>query len=211
MLDEAPAAMRSHLKEFTGLVLGKRPFGLARLGSESLLEWPRNLQNKEAIRIGDRTLIRSHSFIHAISDYSGNHYQPRIDIGNDVYIGRYVYLTACDRIVISDGCVLSEHVYIADLTHGFYPQKGLIMRQHLESKGAVYLGPNCFLGYRATVMQGVSLGEWCIVGANSVVTRGFPPYSMIAGVPAKLIKVFSQELQQWIKPALVAEKVDDEN
>lgn len=170
------------------------------------MEWPRKLTSRTSIRIGRRSLIRSHAFISGIAEYCGKKYWPNIEIGDDVYIGRYVYISACNKIVISNGCVLSEHVYISDLTHGFDPQKGPIMTQELESKGGVRVGPNCFLGYRVTVMQGVDLGEWCIVGAHSVVTRSFPAYSMIAGAPARLLKVYSHELQQWVEHNSLVER-----
>jgi carbonic anhydrase/acetyltransferase-like protein (isoleucine patch superfamily) len=200
------ARLRSFLKNCRGFVYGKRPLGLVHLGSESLVEWPRKLVNRRSIRIGDRCLIRSHALLSGIAEYCGKQYWPKIEIGDDVYIGRHVYITACNKITISKGCVLSEHVYISDLTHGFDPQKGPIMRQELESKGGVLVGPNCFLGYRVTIMQGVELGEWCIVGAHSVVTRSFPAYSMIAGAPARLLKVYSHELRQWVETTRLEER-----
>jgi len=139
----------------------------------------------------------------AVSQYAGKSYRPYIEIGNRVYVGRYAYLTAMEGISIADGCVLSEQVYITDLNHGFDPACGPILSQELESKGPVKIGPNCFLGYRSAVMPGVTLGEWCVVGANSVVTRSFPAYSMIAGVPAQLIKVYSHQEGEWVRPTKI--------
>ena len=182
------------------LLFLERPLGLASLGTASLVKWPRRLQGRQYIRIGKQSQVLSNSFMLAVSEYEGQHYRPSIQIGDNVYIGRYVYLVACDEIRIDAGCVLSEHVYISDLNHGYDPHGGLILKQAIESKGPVRIGSNCFLGYRTTVAPGVTLGEWCVVGANSVVTRSFPAYSMIAGAPAKLIKVYSQELQQWVSP-----------
>lgn len=71
------------------------------------------------------------------------------------------------------------------------------MEQPLESKGPVRIGARCFLGYRAAVMPGVTLGEHCVVGANSVVTRSFGSFSMVAGSPARLIKVYSAATGKW--------------
>jgi acetyltransferase-like isoleucine patch superfamily enzyme len=178
----------------------ERPFGFASLGTGSLVKWPRNIRGRRSIRVGKQSQILSNSFMLAVSEYEGQHYRPSIQIGDNVYVGRYSYLVACDEISIADGCVLSEHVYITDLNHGYNPQGGLILKQAIESKGPVRIGPNCFLGYRTTVTPGVTLGEWCVVGANSVVTRSFPAYSMIAGAPAKVIKVYSHEMQQWVSP-----------
>ncbi len=157
--------------------------------------------------VGEHTQIHPHGLFHAVSEYAGRKYSPTIDIGDDVYIGRYAYLVACDEIKIGYGCVLSEHIYITDLNHGYEPDGGLILEQAIESKGPVRLGNNCFLGYRATIAPGVTLGDWCIVGANSVVTKSFPAYSMIAGSPAKVIKVYSQRLRRWVSPdALESDK-----
>lgn len=181
-------------------VLLQRPFGLGALGKGSVVRRPRILWGRDRVRIGDRCVVMPNSLMQVISEYAGKRYDSAINIGDDVYIGRHAYFVAAQSITISNGCVLSEHVYITDQHHGFNPLGGLMMKQEIESKGPVKIGPNCFLGYRTAVMPGVTLGEWCIVGANSVVTHSFPAYSMIAGIPARLIKIYSQELRQWIIP-----------
>lgn len=189
---------RPLLVRFKRLILLERPFRLGLLGKGSLVRWPRTLQGRKFIRIGKETKVLSNSFMLAVSKYGEQRYRPSIQIGDNVYIGRHVYLVACDEIQIGDGCVLSEHVYITDLNHGYDPMGGPILKQAIESKGQVKIGPNCFLGYRTAVVPGVTLGEWCIVGANSVVTRSFPAYSMIAGAPAKIIKVYSHASEEWV-------------
>lgn len=177
-----------------------RPRGVT-YGSKSYILRPCVIFGASGIRLGDGTEILRHSYLNAVQQYAGEHLQSEIVIGNNVYIGRFVYLTAMSRISIGDGCVLSEHVYITDLMHGMHPDRGPIMQQPLESKGPVMIGARCFLGYRAAVMPGVTLGEHCVVGANSVVTRSFAPYSMVAGCPARLIKTFSTKDGRW-EPAI---------
>jgi len=199
----ARLGMLQSLTPIKRLVLLQRPSGLGSLGRDSVIHRPRTLWGRKNIRIGDRCLVMSNSLLQALSENYGKDIRPSICIGDDVYIGRYAYLVAAQNITIADGCVLSEQVYITDQNHGFDPRGGLIMEQNIESKGPVKLGPNCFLGYRAAVMPGVTLGEWCIVGANSVVTHSFPAYSMIAGVPARLVKVYSHELRQWVSTSAV--------
>jgi acetyltransferase-like isoleucine patch superfamily enzyme len=183
-----------------------RPVGLASLGTGSSFKCPREIKGRRFIRIGDRTLILPHCGIFALSRYGDQTFSPSVVIGNNVYIGRHAYFTSINSILIGDGSVLSDYVYISDLSHGFDPGAGLIMKQPLQSKGPVVLGKNCFLGFGVSVMPGIALGEWCVVGANSVVTQSFPAFSMIAGAPARLLKTFCHEKKQWISVQVEAER-----
>ena len=186
------------LREFARRIVHFTPFGLGRCGRESYIFRPRRIEGAENIELGDRTIINKHSWLCTIEGYANEQFQPRLVFGNDVYVGQYACIVATQNLTIGDGCVLSEHVYVTDNGHGLSPDAGLIMQQPLFRKGAVRLGSHCFLGYRACILPGVQLGEHCVVGANSVVTKSFPAYSMVAGVPAQLIKQFSRQANQWI-------------
>ncbi len=169
-----------------------------RLGAGSVIGPPRVINGAEYIRVGDRTCISSDAWLSAYDQYAGVRYTPSLVIGDDVYIGGYACITCITSVVIGDGCVLSEFVYISDHRHGFDPGQGLIRYQPLVSRGEVQVGPHTFLGYQVCVLPGVTLGEHCVVGANSVVTHSFPAYSMVAGAPARLIKSYSREAGAWI-------------
>jgi acetyltransferase-like isoleucine patch superfamily enzyme len=175
-----------------------RPVGLGHLGRDSVVAFSTKIVGRKFVSIGERSAIRGQGWIIAVNSYAGKQYTPSIVIADDVYIGGNTAIWAVQRIEIANGCVLSNQVYLTDFFHGFDPEAGLIMQQELQLKGPVYIGPHCFLGFRVSIMPGVTLGERCIVGANSVVTRSFPAYSMIVGSPARLVKTYSHELKRWI-------------
>ncbi len=164
---------------------------------------PRRLENSRYMKFGPRTRVGQYSWLSAIPSYAGDTFSPSIEIGENVYIGRFVCITCVDKVTIGDGCVLSEHVYIADAAHGNDPRSNVpIMEQRLIPRGAVTIGKKCFIGFGARILPGVTLGEGCIVGVNAVVTKSFGDYSMVAGIPANIIKRYNFKTDQW-------EKVDE--
>lgn len=170
---------------------------------------PRRIQGVRRIRLGSQVLVCEYSWIAAIERFREQRFEPMITIGDQVSIGRFCCITAIDRIEIGDGCMLSEHVYLSDHVHGHNPLAGLLQHQALVSKGPVRLGKSCFLGYRAAILPGVELGDHCVVGANTVVTRSFPAYSMLAGTPARLIRRFDLEQGVWVSTAHEPNRPDD--
>lgn len=160
-----------------------------KLGKYSNISIPYlKIVNGGAITIGSRTTIGKHTWIAAYGNYASQIFEPAIKIGNNVSIGNYLCLTSIDSVVINDGCLISEYVFITDHFHGTEPNLGTPASQNLYSKGSTEIGENTFIGYRATILSGVKLGKHCVVGAHSVVNKSFPDYSVIAGVPARLIK-----------------------
>lgn len=171
------------------------------IGQNSWVLLPRWIHNPERVQIGDDCFIGRFSVLHPLASYDGRPCEGKVTLGNNVYIGGFAQIHSMDSLEIGDGCVLSEHVYVSDIAHGLHPMKGPIMKQPLESKGPVRIGRHVFIGFGSAVLPGVTLGDHCVVGARSVVTRSFPAYSMVVGMPARLVKVFDHDRQQWVVPA----------
>ncbi|MCZ4253666.1 acyltransferase [Pseudoalteromonas shioyasakiensis] len=122
-----------------------------------------------------------------------------ITIDNNVYIGRYFNLHTASSIHLSENVVLSDYVYISTLAHGLNPLNGPVMSQKWEDKGEVFIGENTFIGFGAVILPGVSLGKNCVVGSGSIVTKSFPDFTMLSGNPARVIKRFCFEKNEWQK------------
>jgi len=175
------------------------PNGLV-LGAGSIFSRPNCVQGARHVRIGARTRVGAGAYIAAITRHAGEVFDPQIRIGDDVYIGSHFHLASVSKVEIADACVLSDYVYMADVAHGFDPSAGLIMDQPLVRAGDIAIGHSTFVGYRATILPGVTLGQHCVVGGGSVVTKSFPDYSMVAGNPARLIKRYDPATRTWVKP-----------
>lgn len=187
--------MMALLKDFIRDLLW-RP-RIERCGPQSYIRRPRRIDHGRHVHIGARLRMLGHGVISPVLRYANMEFHPLIQIGDDVYIGSYAKIDCADRVEIGNGCVLSDFVHITDLSHGFDPTAGLIMKQKIRACGRVKLGDHCFVGLGSSILPGVTLGEWCVVGTRSVVTKSFPAYSMIAGSPARLIKRFSLERGRW--------------
>lgn len=122
-----------------------------------------------------------------------------ITIGNMCDIGEYSHITAINKITIGDHLLTGRFVLITDNTHGLTDNSELDLPPVLRtviSKGPVVIGKNVWLADKVSVMPGVTIGDGAIIAANAVVTHDIPPYSLAAGVPARIIKKCSVNMNQ---------------
>jgi acetyltransferase-like isoleucine patch superfamily enzyme len=121
--------------------------------------------------------------------------EPKIMIGSGCRIGRRATISARNRIILEADVLLAPSVLIMDHNHEFSDPEKPIHAQGVTSGGRIFIERNCWLGHGAAILCGsrdLTLGRNSIVGANAVVTKSFPPFSIIAGNPATLIRTYSR-------------------
>jgi acetyltransferase-like isoleucine patch superfamily enzyme len=152
-----------------------------------------NLQNNpQQIIIGKGTHIRGHL---QIFKYGGS-----IKIGNDSYVGDHSRIWSGEKVIVGNYVQISHNVNIIDTSAHEYDAIeraeryiDLIKNGHWQNKGnvltaPVIIGDYAWISLNVTILRGVTIGEGAIIGANAVVTKDIPPYTLAIGNPAKVVK-----------------------
>ncbi len=119
-------------------------------------------------------------------------FSPSIQFGRNCNIGRNNHISAINKIKIGDNLLTGQDVTITDNSHGESSSNDINIPpsfRPLSSKGPIIIGNNVWIGSKATILSGVKVGNNVVVGANSVVTKSIPDNAVVAGIPAKIIKV----------------------
>jgi acetyltransferase-like isoleucine patch superfamily enzyme len=197
LLRELPAIAQSTLPRFAN-----QPRNL-------IIEWPRRINHPEVIFFGDDVWLGPGCFLTAVQAYptpSLQHPQyryetqtftPTIRIGSRVTCSGYLVIGAAQQVSIGDDVLLACNVTILDNLHGHRSVTVPYKYQPLERVAAVSIGAGSWVGQNAVILPGVTIGEMAIVGANSVVTHDVPRRSIVAGAPARVIKIWNDTMNEW--------------
>lgn len=136
--------------------------------------------------IGDGTKIRCH--------------EGEVEIGSKTVMGQECTISAYQRVRIGEQCVIADRAMFIDFDHGVVEVERPIRLQGIYKRDVV-VGSNVWIGYGACILRGVSIGDNSIIGTNAVVTRDVPANAVVAGVPARVIRMREapQELR-WPDP-----------
>lgn len=114
------------------------------------------------------------------------YFTPELQIGDNSGVG--VDCDLCGPVTIGNDVMMGPEVVIYTFLHN-YDRVDIPMRlQGIEAPRPVRIGNDVWIGRRAIIMPGVTIGDGVIIGAGAVVTKDVPPYSVVGGVPAKIIK-----------------------
>ena len=140
---------------------------------------------KEGIQIGNHVGIGAYSRL--IVSTSLNDLGRFIKIGDNVGIGEFAYLGGAGGLTIGQDCIIGQYFSCHPENHQFEDTAVPIRLQGVTRKG-ITIGANCWIGSKVTILDGVEIGDGCVIAAGAVVNTSFPSNSVIGGVPARLLK-----------------------
>ncbi len=136
--------------------------------------------------IGEGTKIRCHEGV--------------VEIGAKTVMGQECTISAYKRVRIGEQCVIADRAMFIDFDHGVVEVERPIRQQGIYTR-EVEVGSNVWIGYGACILRGVSVGDNSIVGTNSVVTKDVPANAVVAGVPARIVRMRdAPEQLKWPDP-----------
>ena len=167
------------------------PWNLIRIHREfarrqAFARWPVHGNVLEAFRegrleVGEHVLLEPHVWLTAPDE-------ARIRIGPGSFLNLSVMVAAVELVEIGSQCMFANGCFITDGSHRFDDPDKPVPWQGFTSKGATRMGDNVWCGANVVITSGVEIGERCVIGANSVVTRDIPAFSVAAGIPARVLR-----------------------
>lgn len=188
--------VKTQLKKFLTQEYARQKLRGAQLGINVRAQRKMKVLNSKYMKIGKDCYFGPDCRIEAWDKYLDDHFSPELVLGNDVRINSTCHIGCINKVVIGSQTLLGSHVVIIDHAHGqntFNELKLHPSERNLFSKGEIIIGERCWLCENAVILPGVHIGNESIVAANAVVTKDVPGRCIVAGNPAKVVRVIKPD------------------
>ncbi len=140
---------------------------------------------KKSLDIGDNVNIGSFSqvIISTSFDNIGSHIAIRQNVG----FGEFSYLGGAGGLEIDEDTIIGQY-FSAHPENHIFKEEGKPIRYQGVSRQGIYIGKNCWIGSKVTILDGVKIGNNCVIASGAVVNKSFDDNLLIGGVPAKILK-----------------------
>lgn len=168
------------------------------MGHGSRITKPMMLMHPDRFFLGKDVRIRDGARLEAVRQFKDRIFNPVVTIGDGSRFEQGLHLVCAESVTIGKRVQVTEYVGIFDIWHPYEDVSTAVMDQMYRT-APVSIGDNSLIGMGAVIQPGVAIGRHCVIGANSVVTKDIPDYSIAAGQPAKVIKHFDQHTIRWVR------------
>ena len=179
--------------------------GVLNIGATSHIHKSVHILGKTNIRLGKNSCVSEGSWLNV------NHRKEAkiaIDIGSNCFIGKSNFFSSGDVIFIGDFTLTAVGCKFIGSTHIFDDPKIPYITTGTTCYDRIEVGVNCFFGAGATVLGDVKIGHGSIIGANALVMKDIPPFSMVIGNPAKIVKRYCFEEKTWLPISLIGSSIE---
>jgi acetyltransferase-like isoleucine patch superfamily enzyme len=152
------------------------------------------------VQIGRRGEIRFGRFVWIGDGSKLRCHEGEVEIGRKTVIGQECTISAYQRVRIGEQCVIADRAMFIDFDHGVVEVERPIRLQGIYKRD-VEVGSNVWIGYGACILRGVRVGDNSVIGTNTVVTKDVPANAVVAGVPARIVRMReAPEQLRWPEP-----------
>jgi acetyltransferase-like isoleucine patch superfamily enzyme len=121
-----------------------------------------------------------------------------LSVGENTFIGMRNLFNVGHSIILREYCLTSLNCAFIGSTHCYDNPMSAYSTTGITPNADIYVGTNCFFGYGALVLGNVRIGHGCVIGAGAVVRSNVPPFSLVVGNPARVIKRFDFSAGKWV-------------
>ena len=199
-----PLALLAKLKTKLHTLWCRHVYPFSAFGQGVSIHWSSDIYRKAAplISFGDGVYVGPDVWLNLVDIERAA--KPKLILCRGCKIGRRSTISVKNEIILEEDVLFAPSVLIMDHNHEYSDPASPIHAQGVDQGGTIRIEKNCWLGYGAVVLCSkgqLTVGRNSIVGANAVVTRSVPPFTVVAGNPAKPVKQYDPGTRQWLKIA----------